>query len=111
MELSLETAARDDWLVMTIGGELDLYTVTPLKEALSAAIAKGSSRIALDLSGVGFMDSSSLGVLVVALKRARERGGTIALVGVEGSPAKVLALTGLDSAFELLPSLDALGPA
>ncbi len=111
MELSLETTARNDWVVMTVEGELDLYSVTPLKEALSAAIAEGSSRIAVDLSGVGFMDSSSLGVLVVALKRARERDGTIALVGVHGSPAKVLTLTGLDSTFELLPSIEGLGPA
>ena len=51
------------------------------------------------------MDSSSLGVLVAYLKRARERGGDLMLVGVQGSPAKVISLTGLDAVFRMEDSL------
>jgi anti-anti-sigma factor len=54
------------------------------------------------------MDSSSLGVLVATLERARERDGELRLVGVQGSPAKVIALTGLDSAFTIEASVDDL---
>ncbi len=54
------------------------------------------------------MDSSTLGVLIAFLKRARERDGDIRLVGVQGSPAKVIALTGLDSAFQIDDSVAAL---
>ena len=108
MDVSLETRTEGAWTVIAVSGELDLYTVTPLQEALAASVAEGSVRIAIDLSDVGFMDSSSLGVLVAALKRTRERDGTIALVGVQGSPAKVLALTGLDAVFAMAPTLDAL---
>jgi anti-sigma B factor antagonist len=111
MDLQLQTTTEGDWTVIAVSGELDLYTVTPLEEALSASVAKGDVRIAVDLSQVGFMDSSSLGVLVAALKRARERDGTIALVGVQGSPAKVLALTGLDAVFVMAPTPDALPSA
>ena len=42
------------------------------------------------------MDSSSLGILVVHHKRLVERGGALALVGVAGSPQKVLTITGID---------------
>jgi len=45
------------------------------------------------------MDSSGLGVLVAGLKRARERGGEMALVFREGSVQKVLGITGLDKVF------------
>ena len=56
-------------------------------------------KIALDLSEVPFMDSSSLGVMVGGLKRARERGGDLTLMSLQASPAKVMALTGLDGVF------------
>jgi anti-anti-sigma factor len=55
------------------------------------------------------MDSSTLGVLVTALKHARERGGDVVLVGVSGSPAKVLELTGLDRVFRVEDSVRLLG--
>jgi anti-anti-sigma regulatory factor len=42
------------------------------------------------------------------MKRAKERGGTVVLVGVEGSPLKVLNLTGLDRVFEVLASTEDL---
>lgn len=108
MDLKLETTAHADWVVISVEGELDLYTVPALKDALSTTMAEGSSQIALDLSEVGFMDSSSLGVLVVSLKRAREQGGTLALIGVHGSPKKVLALTGLDAVFTIVSSRERL---
>jgi anti-anti-sigma factor len=50
------------------------------------------------------MDSSSLGSLVTCLKRVRERDGEMVLIGVSGSPMKVLFLTGLDRVFDLVPS-------
>jgi anti-sigma B factor antagonist len=111
MDLSLETRTEGAWTVIAVSGELDLYTVTPLKEALVSSVAQGAVRIAIDLSDVGFMDSSSLGILVAALKRAREKDGNIALIGVHGSPAKVLSLTGLDAVFVMAPTFDALPSA
>ena len=63
---------------------------------------------ALDLTNVGFMDSSSLGTLVTCLKRVRERDGQLVLVGVTGSPMKVFTLTGLDRVFDIVPSRDRL---
>ena len=52
--------------------------------------------MAVDLSSVPFMDSSSLGILVSNFKRLRERDGDLAIVGVAGSPQKVLSITGID---------------
>ncbi|MEA2551511.1 MAG: hypothetical protein QOE25_1280, partial [Actinomycetota bacterium] len=50
-------------------------------------------------------------VLVASLKRARERGGELALVGAGGSPLKVLSLTGMaDGVFPMLPSVEDLEP-
>jgi anti-sigma B factor antagonist len=94
---------RDDgpWKVLEVDGELDLHTSTALRDRLFALVDKGASRVAVDLSAVPFMDSSSLGVLVVGLKRLREQGGELALIGVGGSPRKVLSITGMDGVFAI----------
>jgi anti-anti-sigma factor len=57
------------------------------------------------------MDSSSLGSLVTCLKRIRERDGRLVLVGVGGTPMKVLTLTGLDRVFDIVGSTAELPPS
>jgi anti-sigma B factor antagonist len=89
------------WKVLEVDGELDLHTSSALRDRLSALVDDGARRIAVDLSAVPFMDSSSLGVLVVGLKRLREHGGELALIGVGGSPRKVLSITGMDGVFAI----------
>ena len=107
MEPSFETRSAGPWTVIEVRGELDLATSGALRAALDRGF-EGSSRIAVDLTAVGFMDSSSLGVLVASMKRARADDGDLALVGVQGSPAKVIALTGLDAVFRIESSVDDL---
>lgn len=108
MNASFETRTAGTWTVITARGELDLSTSETLRAALESGFTDETPRIAVDLTDVSFMDSSSLGVLVATLKRAREQGGELQLVGVHGSPAKVMELTGLDAAFPIASSLDDL---
>ncbi len=99
--LILETDDRGDLTVVTVKGEVDLYTAPSLKEAIADLVSSGRSRIAVDLAGVEFMDSSGLGVLIGALKRCKEAGGSLALAGPGESVLKVLAITGLDKVFSI----------
>lgn len=108
MELALENGTQGSWTVVQVGGELDLHTSPQLREHVLALVGEPPVRIALDLTDVGFMDSSSLGTLVTCLKRVRERDGQLVLVGVTGSPMKVFTLTGLDRVFDIVPSRDRL---
>ncbi len=108
MEPTFETGTSGSWTVVNVQGELDLSTSAALRAAVEEAVGDSAPKVAVDLSGVTFMDSSSLGVLVACLKEVQERGGDLRLVGVSGSPAKVIALTGLDAAFTIEASLDDL---
>jgi anti-sigma B factor antagonist len=103
VDLELSDSRIGGWHVLVIRGELDLHTAPGMGDRIAALMADGVDRIALDLTGVPFMDSSSLGVVVAALKRLREQGGELALVGVSGSPAKVLSITGMD---RVIPTYD-----
>lgn len=104
MDLTIETQRSGAWTVLRVAGELDLHTSPPLRDRISELLDGGTSRLAIDLEQVSFMDSSSLGILVAALKRIQEKDGDLALVGVNGSPLKVLSLTGIDRSMPLFAS-------
>jgi anti-sigma B factor antagonist len=106
IELSLETGTRDPWTVLTVHGEIDAYTSPQLRTRLRDLIDQGSLALLIDLEGVGFMDSTGLGVLVGALKHVREREGRIALVVTRPPLLRILRITGLDQVFPLFDSLD-----
>jgi anti-sigma B factor antagonist len=95
------------WTVLDVGGELDLSTAPSLRQELEALIEGGAKDLVVNLEGLGFMDSSGLGVLVGAHKRLEGSGGRVALVCREGPTLKVLAITGLDRVFPIHPSVDA----
>jgi anti-sigma B factor antagonist len=106
--LLLETRQAGDWTVVEVKGEVDLYTAPRLKTLLGDLTAGGGNNIAVDFVGVEFMDSTGLGVLISGLKRCREGGGTLALVGPTEPVRKVLTITGLDQVFAIHDSLSDL---
>jgi anti-sigma B factor antagonist len=108
MRIQLDLSARTDgpWTILDVVGEVDLYTAPTLREKLVAMIDEGSTRVLVNLAEVGFMDSSGLGVLVGGLKHAKERGGDLALVCVDGPVLKVLTITGLDKVFAIHDSVE-----
>jgi anti-sigma B factor antagonist len=99
--LLLDTSDIGAWTVVDVKGEIDLYTAPSLKEHLHHLAEGGKNRMAVNLEGVEFMDSTALGVLISGLKRCREAGGTLALVAPREPVRKVLAITGLDRIFPI----------
>ena len=89
------------WQIVAVEGELDLSTSSRFREALTELV-DASPRVAIDLRAVTFMDSTALGVVVAAMKRARERDGELALIGPTGSPRKVLSITALDQIMRIV---------
>jgi anti-sigma B factor antagonist len=99
--LILETGQHGDVTVIAVKGEVDLYSAPSLKERIADLVSGGKSQIAVDLSGVEFMDSTGLGVLIGGLKRCKEAGGSLSLVGPREPVIKVLSITGLDKVFPI----------
>ncbi|HJS26234.1 MAG TPA: STAS domain-containing protein [Actinomycetota bacterium] len=102
------TRTEGRWTVVEVAGELDLHTSPALRDHVLSLIDDGTGFLAIDMTKVEFMDSSSLGALVACLKRLRDHDGRFVLIGVTGSPRKVLGLTGLDRVFEQVESPDDL---
>jgi len=101
--LQIERSGTTSDPVVTVRGEIDVATSPRLRTELSALLGRGATRITLDFSGVTFVDSSGLGVLVGALKRLRDGEDSddvtsLRIVGVQDAVRKVFEITGLESA-------------
>ena len=101
MELQLATRHEGDVSVVSARGEVDVFSAPDLDTELDALIAAGSARLVVDLSDVAFLDSTGLGVLVKALKHAREAGGWLHLVVTSDRIRKIFEITGLDASIPI----------
>src|SRR5260370_39057851 len=90
--LHLSSERRGDSLVVVARGDLDVVTGPQFDEYLTAA-RREHSRIVLDLSGVDFMDTSSLAVIVGHWKALVAAGEWLALAGARYRDTKALLLT------------------
>ena len=110
IELVIEGRDVGTWTVLAVVGELDLATAPGLRERVREMTPGGPLKVALDLTEVGFVDSSGLGAIVACLKHARELGGELVLVAPDASPvAKLLSLTGLEPSIARVLTVDDLG--
>ena len=87
--------------VVHLKGEIDLHTCPELRTALGGLMDRGYYRLVLDLAQVPYLDSAALGVLVDAVRRARENSGGIYLVQVATFVQRAFEITRLIKIFEL----------
>jgi anti-anti-sigma factor len=92
-------------LVVTIQGDLDIVTSQQFDDYLAQA-RRQHSHIILDLSGVEFMDTSSLAVIVSHWKALTSQAGTLALAGARYRQTKTLWITGLAQRLPLYDSVE-----
>ncbi len=105
-ELDVTVRTVDRTAVVTVAGEIDVYTSPLLQERLVEVLREGLSSIVLDLSAVTFLDSTGLGVLITGLKRCRSADGDLVLVTAQPNVLKVLEITGLNDVFQVHDSVD-----
>lgn len=106
IDLTVEARSAGSWVVIDVAGEVDVFTAPKLRERLIAAVGEGNSHIVVNLTDVGFMDSTGLGVLVGGLKRVKERDGVLALAGAKGTVQRVLGVTGLSAVFPMYDTVE-----
>ena len=86
---------------VSVGGEVDLSTAPELKEVLNGVIDGGARYVLVDLSSATFIDSTTLGVLMGAVKRVRPEGGEIAIACKDQNIRKIFEITLLDRVFAI----------
>jgi anti-sigma B factor antagonist len=106
MEVDLDTTAGSGPVVVSVSGEVDVYTAPQLRERLIELIDQGHYRIVVDLTRVEFLDSTGLGVLVGGLRRTRGHEGDVILVCTQPRIMKVFEVTGLNKVFSIAGSVE-----
>ncbi len=92
--------------VVAAAGELDLTTAPRLRQVLVGLATDGDRHAVIDLSGLEFIDSIGLGVVVATVKRFRALGGDLHVAITSDRIRAPFELTGLDAAFTLHPSVE-----
>ncbi len=95
-----------DSYVISLAGEVDLYTAPEFKQQLLEVIGQGAGDVVVDLSETTFIDSTTLGVLVGGVKRLRASDGQLSLVCSDRNITKIFEITGLDKVFAIYPTRD-----
>jgi anti-sigma B factor antagonist len=95
-----------DAYVISLAGEVDLYTAPEFKQQLLDVISQGGKNVIVDFSNTTFIDSTTLGVLVGGVKRLRTNDGQLSLVCSDRNITKIFEITGLDKVFPIYESRD-----
>jgi anti-sigma B factor antagonist len=103
-EMTTEFAVESEQLdggvaLIALRGEVDIYTAPRFKERLIQVLDGGVRALVVDLSGVTFIDSTALGVMIGGVRRIHDVGGSMALVVATRPVERVLSVTGLDRVF------------
>jgi anti-sigma B factor antagonist len=104
--MDIAVASSDGMSVVTIVGSIDGATAPQAQERTLPLIDSGC-RLALDMSGVDFMSSAGLRMMLVLFRRVSGVGGRIVLTGLSEEIKDTMALTGFLDFFTTCDSLEA----
>lgn len=91
--------------IVTIEGDVDLYSSPKAREVFLDCVAK-KLPVLVDLSNVGYIDSSGVASLVECLQASRKAGRNFALASVSEAALKVLRLARLDKVFTIFDTVE-----
>jgi len=108
--MAVQTRGVRDNLVIDVQGQVDLHSSPRMRSAILEGInRKDVAQVAVNLSGVNYIDSSGVATLVEALQLARSRNRRFVLFGLRQETREVLELARLDRIFEIRATeMDAL---
>ena len=95
--MPVKTDYQNDTLTAQLQGDIDHHTAAAMREAIDRA-AEGClpKHLVLDFSGVSFMDSSGVGLVMGRYRLIRSMGGTLTVTGASPRIRAMMKLAGLD---------------
>jgi anti-sigma B factor antagonist len=105
-KVEIDISDEGDYRVLRPQGDLDVYTVGSLRDALGKMISEKTPKVVVDLDGVPFMDSSGLGALMGGVRRLREIGGDLAISCTREQHLKLFTITGFGEGVSIAPTVE-----
>lgn len=104
--LDVSTEREPGATIVRLSGEVDLRTSPQLRGLFLELLDEQPTRIILDLSGVGYVDSSGVGTMVELKRRAMRDNADVVLVGMQTRVRSLFEITRLDKFFTITDDLD-----
>lgn len=99
----LRSIRDGDKLLVGLDGELDHFCAQSIRRELDSQIADPAIRqLILDFSGLTFMDSSGIGVILGRYRILRERGGSVAVIHMNEHVSRIFAMSGMNKVIRQL---------
>ena len=102
--MDITTAEHGNATVLSLAGRIDTVSAPVLEQAINRTIESGGRKILLDFSGISYISSGGLRVLLSAAKRLKSPGDRFGLCCLSADVLKIIKLTGFTSIFEIYPS-------
>lgn len=97
--------------VLDVAGEVDTFTAPVLEAALTDLLDGAEATLVVDLTGVRFLSSSGLAVLIRAADRSPGNGRRLRLVAATRAVRRPMEITGADQLFDMYTDVDAAAGA
>ena len=98
---------RNKNLIVKINGEIDQHNSEDIRERIDKAYERSRCRhMIFDFSGVAFMDSSGIGLLIGRYKKVSGRNGTVAIANMNRDLGRIYNISGLKKIISSFESLD-----
>ncbi|MGA5820306.1 STAS domain-containing protein [Kitasatospora sp. NPDC094028] len=95
------------WTVVPLFGDVDDFAAPELRKLFDALVDGSAPRLVVDLTAVGFVDSTGLNALLGAARRVREAHGALRLAGAVPRVRDVVELSGVTAVLPLYPDVAA----
>ena len=105
--MEITQRVEGDITVFLPDGRIDTLAADEMDQALQAAVAGGSHKIVVDMSGVDYISSAGLRSLAAVLVRCRDEGGDMKLAALNERVTRVFNIIGFDLLMSLHGTSDA----
>lgn len=108
--MDMTTLVKDGKIIVYLSGEIDHHSARSIRDCIDKLIiSQKPETLILDLTGVDFMDSSGLGLILGRYRKIKEFSGDMFLCGASERTMKILKMAGIDKIIKTIPNANERG--
>ncbi len=104
--MQINRKEQDGIVTLSVSGRLDAVSSVDAEKEFNEVLDAGHDMLLIDLSGLDYISSAGLRVLLVVAKRIQQKGGRVTLAGMVAGVKEVFEISGFSSIFKIFDSID-----
>lgn len=104
MRMKVSSEQRENYILISVKGTLSIENISPFETLVNKCVEQ-KSHILIDLTDLTFIDSSSLGIIVVYYTKSEKNSRQFALININSDIMQMFKITGLDKRIRIFNDL------